>query len=120
MLDVNNIYVNAKNHKFDPRIFIEAIPVEYVKEIHLAGHTVKQFEDGEILIDTHNKRVTDDVWTLYQETMQRVGNVPVLIEWDTDIPALSVLLDEADKAQRILDLIRSSGERRGEHHERIA
>lgn len=120
LLDVNNIYVNAKNHKFDPRVFIEAIPVEYVKEIHLAGHTVKQFEDGEILIDTHNKRVSDDVWALYQETMQRVGTVPVLIEWDTDIPALSVLLDEADKAQRILDSVRSSDERRGEHHERIA
>ncbi len=102
LFDVNNIYVNAKNHKFDPQKFINAVPVEYVKEIHLAGHTVKQFEECEILIDTHNKRVTNDVWSLYQDSVQRFGEVPVLIEWDTDIPALSVLLDEASKAEQIM------------------
>ena len=102
LFDVNNIYVNARNHKFDPQKFINAVPVEYVKEIHLAGHTVKQFEECEILIDTHNKRVTNDVWSLYQDSVQRFGEVPVLIEWDTDIPALSVLLDEASKAEQIM------------------
>jgi len=133
LFDVNNIYVNARNHKFDPGDFINAMPVEYVKEIHLAGHTVKQLEDGEILIDTHNKRVTDDVWSLYEDTIRRFGEVPVLIEWDTDIPALSVLMDEASKAEQIMNSVvaetvvvetvtveRNIDNTKGEHHERIA
>jgi len=105
LLDVNNIYVNSKNHSFSPDVFINAIPVELVQEIHLAGHTVKQFEDSEILIDTHNKCVTHDVWSLYETTARRFNQVPVLIEWDTDIPALDVLLDEANKADQILQSI---------------
>ena len=102
LLDVNNIYVNSKNHSFNPYKFINAIPVELVQEIHLAGHTVKQFEDSEILIDTHNKRVTNDVWSLYESTARRFNQVPVLIEWDSDIPELDVLLGEANKAEQIL------------------
>lgn len=102
LLDVNNIYVNSKNHIFNAVNFINAIPIEHVKEIHLAGHTVKEFEDSNILIDTHNKRVTDDVWRLYEIAAQRFNHVPVLIEWDTDIPTLDVLLEEADTAERIL------------------
>ena len=102
LLDVNNVYVNSKNHSFNPDEFINAIPVEMVQEIHLAGHTVKQFEDGEILIDTHNKCVTNDVWSLYELTARRFNQVPVLIEWDSDIPELDVLLGEANKAEQIL------------------
>ena len=102
LLDVNNIYVNSKNHSFNPDEFINAIPVELVQEIHLAGHTVKQFEDSEILIDTHNKCVTNDVWSLYESTARRFNQVPVLIEWDSDIPELGVLLGEANKAEQIL------------------
>jgi len=102
LLDVNNIYVNSKNHAFDPDSFIKAIPIEHVQEIHLAGHTVKQIDDSEILIDTHNKCVTDDVWSLYETATRRFKQVPVLIEWDTDIPALDILLDEANKADSIL------------------
>ncbi|WP_455207286.1 MNIO family bufferin maturase [Kaarinaea lacus] len=104
LLDINNIYVNSKNHAFDPEIFIDTIPIEHVQEIHLAGHTVKQFADSEILIDTHNKRVTSEVWLLYESAARRFNQVPVLIEWDSDIPALDILLDEADKADRILQL----------------
>ena len=99
LLDVNNIYVNAINHDFDPLTYLDAIVAGSVGEIHLAG-----FQDtGEVLIDTHGTTVCDEVWRLYQYAIRRFGNVPTLIEWDTDIPALSVLLDEAEKADRILE-----------------
>ena len=98
LLDVNNIYVNAMNHDFDPLIYLDAIAIGSVGEIHLAG-----FQDtGEILIDTHGAPVCDEVWALYEYAIARFGPVPTLIEWDTDIPALDVLLAEAGKANRIL------------------
>lgn len=99
LLDVNNIYVNAINHDFDPLTYLNAIAPGSVGEIHLAG-----FEDtGEILIDTHGAAVSDAVWRLYEYAIARFGAVPTLIEWDTDIPALPVLLGEAHKASRILN-----------------
>jgi uncharacterized protein len=98
LLDVNNIYVNATNHGFDAREFIEAIDPATVGEIHLAG-----FQDtGEILIDTHGARVHDDVWALYAYAIEKLGPVPTLIEWDAGIPALDVLLDEAAHANQIV------------------
>ena len=99
LLDVNNIYVNAVNSSFDPLIYLQAIPVEAVQEIHLAGFD----SNGECLIDTHGKPVCDAVWALYREALERFGNVPTLIEWDTDIPELAVLLEEARKADAILE-----------------
>lgn len=99
LLDVNNIYVNATNHDFDACTYLEAIPIGSVGEIHLAG-----FEDtGDILIDTHGAVVSDDVWLLYEHAIARFGHVPTLIEWDTDIPELAVLLGEAQKASAILE-----------------
>jgi len=98
LLDVNNIYVNAVNHDFDALTYLDSIAPGSVGEIHLAG-----FQDtGDILIDTHGAAVSDEVWKLYRYAIQRFGNVPTLIEWDTDIPALPVLLDEAQKANQIL------------------
>lgn len=97
LLDVNNIYVSACNHGFDARRYLRAIPVQSVAEIHLAGFDRL---DG-LLIDTHGTRVCDDVWALYRDAIQRFGRVPTLVEWDTDIPALSVLLEEAAIADRI-------------------
>jgi uncharacterized protein (UPF0276 family) len=98
LLDVNNIYVNAVNHGFDPRGYIDAIHPESVGEIHLAG-----FQDtGEILIDTHGSAVSDAVWALYGYALRRIGPIPTLIEWDTDIPSLDILLAEAEKANRLL------------------
>ena len=102
LLDVNNIYVNAHNHHFNAERYIEAIPRNFVKEIHLAGHTVKELENNKILIDTHNQLVTDKVWALYKKAIQRFGAIPTLIEWDTDLPTLEVLLSEAYKAEQIL------------------
>jgi uncharacterized protein (UPF0276 family) len=103
LLDVNNIYVSAQNHGFDPHAYMDAIPVGLVKEIHLAGFTKNYFEGGSILIDTHNRQVASEVWNLYQAALKRFGQQPTLIEWDTDLPELSVLLDEAAKAQNYLD-----------------
>ncbi len=102
LLDLNNIYVSAFNHGFDCNQYISALDASAVKEIHLAGFTVKQFEDGEIWIDTHSKPVSEPVWQLYRNWVQQHGRTPTLIEWDLDIPELSVLLEEADKAHNII------------------
>jgi hypothetical protein len=98
LLDLNNIFVSSRNHGFDPIEFLTAIPRTAVREIHLAGHTANRYGDQEILIDTHSTHVCDDVWALYDAALDRFGSVPTLIEWDTDIPALGVLVDEARKA----------------------
>ena len=103
LLDVNNVYVSATNHGFDAAHYLRAIPAGKVHEIHLAGFTVNRHPDGEILIDTHDKRVADEVWALYRQAIERLGAVPTLIEWDTDLPPLDVLLDEARQAQDILE-----------------
>jgi len=102
LLDVNNIYVNACNHGFDPDTFLNAIPVDLVQEIHLAGFTLNTFDDGQILIDTHSRPVCEEVWALYRRAIRRFGPTPSLIEWDSELPPLSVLLAEAQRADRIL------------------
>jgi len=99
LLDVNNIYVSAVNHGFDPLRYLDAIPASAVHEIHLAGFD----SNGICLIDTHGKPVAGPVWNLYGEALSRVGPVHTLIEWDTDVPPLAVLLNEARNAQDILD-----------------
>lgn len=99
LLDVNNVYVNAVNHGFDPEAYLAAIPAESVAEIHLAGFDAS----GPCLIDNHGSRVAAPVWALYRRAIERFGAKPTLVEWDTDIPALEILLDEAAKAQAILN-----------------
>ena len=99
LFDVNNVYVNAINHGFDPRTYLAAIPGNAVAEIHLAGFDAS----GPCLIDTHGTRVAPPVWALYRATIDRFGPKPTLIEWDTDLPSLDVLLDEAAIAQSILE-----------------
>ncbi|KAB2930109.1 MAG: DUF692 domain-containing protein [Candidatus Contendobacter sp.] len=103
LLDVNNVYVSARNHGFDPSAYLRAIPRHVVREIHLAGFTVNRFDDGELLVDTHNRPVWPAVWTLYRQAVQRFGPIPTLIEWDTDLPELAVLVDEARRADAILE-----------------
>lgn len=99
LLDINNVYVNAVNHGFDAREYLDAIPGDAVREIHLAG-----FDDsGPCLIDTHGTPVCDAVWELYAHTIRRIGGRPTLIEWDTDIPALSVLLQHAVHADALTE-----------------
>ena len=103
LLDVNNIHVSAVNHDFDPLAYLRAIPVAAVREIHLAGFAVNHYDDGDMLIDHHGAPVAQPVWDLYREALRRFGPTPTLIEWDTDIPPLSVLLDEARKADALLE-----------------
>jgi len=97
LLDVNNIYVNSKNHDFNPYTYIDAIDSESIKQIHLAGHTDK----GEFLFDTHSCPVIEDVWQLYEYTLKTKGGVNTLIEWDEDIPEFDILKSEALKAKQI-------------------
>jgi len=102
LLDVNNVYVSCRNFDEDPVAYLDAIPVAAVGEIHLAGHAVNNADGRTILIDDHGARVAAPVWRLYARALQRLGNVPTLIEWDTNLPALDVLLDEAASAARLL------------------
>ena len=103
LLDINNIYVSAMNHGFDAHAYIQYIPPHAVLEMHLAGHTINQVGEQEIRIDTHSTHVCEPVWELYRVAVERFGPVPTLIEWDTDIPALDVLIAEAAKAERIAE-----------------
>jgi uncharacterized protein (UPF0276 family) len=98
LLDVNNLYVNARNHGLDPLRYLDALPAARVGQVHLAGHE----DHGGVVIDTHDHPVSDAVWALYRETVARLGPVPTLIEWDARIPAFGVVLAEARRAERIL------------------
>lgn len=96
LMDVNNIYVSAYNHGFDPKAYIDRIDPSLVCQYHLAGHTNK----GTHLLDTHNDHVVDDVWELYRYAYQRTGGRNTLLEWDEDIPEFDVVHAEALKARR--------------------
>jgi len=95
LFDCNNVYVSSHNHGFDPTTYVDALPVDRIVQIHLAGHTDK----GTYLLDTHSDHVKDDVWDLYRRTLRRAGAVSTLVEWDEDIPAWEVLSAEAEKAR---------------------
>ncbi len=103
LCDVNNIYVSACNHGFDAHHYLRSLMGARVEEIHLAGHQRRQFDDGrEIRIDDHGSRVCDEVWALFAQAVELFGQVPTLIEWDTDVPPLTVLLGEAARAGAIM------------------
>src|SRR5258706_3784751 len=104
LLDLNNIYVSGCNHQFDPYEYLEAMPAQAIGEIHLAGHTRVPFGVGEMLIDTHSTHVCDEVWALYAAAIRRLGDIPTLIEWDSELPALDVLAAEAQRADRVRSL----------------
>jgi len=98
LLDINNIYVNCRNHGHDAISYLDAMPLNRVREIHLAG-----FEEyPDYLLDAHNNPVSSAVWELFCHVIQRRDDIPVLIEWDNDIPTFSRLRQEADKAEHIL------------------
>jgi uncharacterized protein len=100
LCDVNNIHVSAHNLGFDPRRYLDALPATAVGEIHLAGHHRNEVDGAPILIDDHGSAVAEPVWDLYAHAIRRVGRVPTLIEWDSRLPALEVLLQEAGRADR--------------------
>ena len=97
LLDVNNIYVSAFNHDFDPLAYLDAIPAERVQQIHLAGHE----DNGSHIIDTHDHPVIDAVWRLYGEAVRRCGAVSTMIERDDRIPPLGELLAELERARAV-------------------
>jgi hypothetical protein len=107
LLDINNLYVSAVNQILQPDAaleeFLSTVPAESVGEIHLAGHTSIQTDEGrQIRIDDHGSRVTSEVWTLYAETVDYLGPLPTLIEWDTRLPGFEVLQAEAATAESIV------------------
>lgn len=96
LLDVNNVYVTARNHGFDSLDYLDAMPYERVVQIHLAGHT----DNGTHCIDTHDGEVIDEVWQLYAEVIGRAGPRATMVEWDAKIPEFDVVHAEVKKAAR--------------------
>lgn len=102
LCDLNNVWVTCRNLDLDPDAWVDALPPAAVGEIHLAGHAVNEADGRTILIDDHGSRVAPEVWRLHARAVARFGPVPTLVEWDTDIPALAVLLAEAREAERVM------------------
>jgi uncharacterized protein (UPF0276 family) len=97
LLDVNNVYVSARNFGFDPLAYLRGIPAERVGYLHLAGHSDK----GKYLLDSHDHTVPPPVWALYREALRRFGRVPSLVEWDDAIPPLAEVVAESRRAAEI-------------------
>ena len=104
LLDVNNVFVSATSHGFSAMDYLSNFPLSHVGEIHLAGHAEQSDDEGEpLLIDSHDAPVVDGVWELYEFVLSRVGAIPTLIEWDSNLPEWPILRAEAAAAQAILD-----------------
>jgi hypothetical protein len=103
LLDVNNVFVSATNHRTDARAYLADFPLQAVGELHLGGHAEEDLPSGPLLIDAHGTPVADPVWALYAEVLDRTGPLPTLIEWDNDVPSWPVLLAEAQRAQALID-----------------
>jgi uncharacterized protein len=99
LLDVNNIYVSSRNHGFDPAMYLNAMPVSRVRQMHLAGHS----DHGDYLVDTHDAPVCQAVWDLFALAIQRFPGVATMIERDDHIPPLQEMLDELAIARRIVN-----------------
>lgn len=97
LLDINNVFVNARNHGFDPFTYLEFLPGSYVGQFHLAGHT----DMGDYLFDTHTGRICEEVWALYRRALELWGPVSTLIEWDENVPAFEELSEECASARKI-------------------
>jgi uncharacterized protein (UPF0276 family) len=103
LLDLNNVFVSGSNCGYDPLVYLARYPLAAVEEIHLAGYRAEIDVDGrEVLIDTHNAIVADPVWALYRHVVSQIGSRPTLIEWDQDLPAWDVLLNEAARANAVM------------------
>ncbi len=99
LLDLNNIFVSAFNHRFDAKEYVDAVPAERVVQYHLAGHS----DHGAYLLDTHDHPVRDEVWALYARAARRFGEVSAIVEWDDNIPAFAELKQTADRARTIFN-----------------
>jgi len=107
LLDVNNLYVNSVNLGLDAARCIDEVPAHAVREIHLAGHRRNRVGDRELLVDDHGSAVCAEVWALYERAIARLGPVPTLVEWDTDVPPLEVLVAEAATADAVMERYRA-------------
>lgn len=105
LLDVNNVFVSARNHGFSADTYVDAIPAERIGQIHLAGHT----DRGTYLFDSHVGPVPEGVWSLYRRVIARTGAIPSLIEWDEDIPDYETVVAEARTAQRLEEEVLRGG-----------
>jgi uncharacterized protein (UPF0276 family) len=108
LLDVNNVYVNSRNHGFDPRAYLRSLPLQRVVQLHLAGHGVESGVDAHgqpvtHLIDTHAAPVAPEVWSLFEYAVRLGARAPVLLEWDADIPPFPVVLREALEAGKYIE-----------------
>jgi uncharacterized protein (UPF0276 family) len=103
LCDVNNLYVSACNLGLDPVAYLAALPAGSVGEIHLAGHSANDADGLTLLIDDHGSPVAPAVWSLYEQALRRFGPVPTLIEWDSAIPPLEILIEEARRADARLE-----------------
>jgi hypothetical protein len=101
LCDVNNIHVSAHNLGFDADAYIDALPAAAVGEIHLAGHHRTEADGQALLIDDHGSEVAGPVWRLYGRALRRFGRAPTLVEWDSNLPELSTLLDQARAADHV-------------------
>jgi uncharacterized protein len=112
LLDINNVFVSATNHGYDARAYLAEFPLEYVDEIHLAGHS-EQYDDelAPLLIDSHDRPIAEPVWALYREAIARTGLMPTLIEWDSQLPAWGELYMQAQRVVRELAAADVSGPR---------
>ncbi|WP_299945851.1 DUF692 domain-containing protein [uncultured Microbulbifer sp.] len=99
LLDINNLYVNSVNHRFDPIDYLNELPLSSVKQLHLSGHNDK----GLFLLDSHGSEIIPAVWELYEYLISKTGDIPTLIEWDHDIPSWETLMMECRTAQHILN-----------------
>lgn len=95
LVDINNIYVSSRNHQFNAMTYLKALPVERIRQWHLAGHS----DHGSHCIDTHDQPVCEDVWALYGAATELFGEIPTMIERDDNIPPLAELIDELDRAR---------------------
>jgi uncharacterized protein (UPF0276 family) len=102
LLDVNNVYVGARNLGYCAEAYLDAFPAGAVMEIHLAGHTADPNLGGALLVDSHDAAVSPEVWTLYQRLIQRIGPRPTLIERDDNLPEFAALLSERGRADAVL------------------
>lgn len=105
LLDVSNVLLNSINQEYDAEAFLDSIPMWRVGQLHLAGFE----KDGDILLDTHARPVAEETWALYRHVLERIGPTPALIEWDSEIPSIDRLLQEADMAQRLMDEVCPAG-----------
>lgn len=113
LLDVNNIYVSAKNLGFNAEKYLASIPSAYVQEIHLAGFTTRMINEREVLVDSHNQLVVPAVWDLYRHAISLLGTKPTIIEWDSDLPSLETLYSEATHAEQIMRETYAAAKRTG-------